>query len=236
MQGRKNPQFLAGDWLGLGSLPARADCAKRTQSLDCEFRIADWGRTCGGTPTLRPIAPACAGRLYKQTQLPWSGWKGQVLGGKGVMMSLARQEPWQNKANFEQLDPDPPAQLRKTKPNLGRMGHLGNLASGRASVQNKANFAGGRGPGGRKVRNEPNLPLRGTRPGGRMARPIVRSKANFEELAGGIPHHSTIPSFQDSNPTPFGRNKPNRPPCGGPRRRRTKQLRLRGDFGSIEQS
>ncbi len=32
----------------------RGERAKRSQFLDCGFRIADWGRTCGETPDLRP--------------------------------------------------------------------------------------------------------------------------------------------------------------------------------------
>ena len=54
-------------------------------------------------------------------------------------MSWTRKEPWQNKANFEQCGRDSEAQLRQTKPNLRRMGHLGDGASGRPVVRNKAN-------------------------------------------------------------------------------------------------
>ncbi len=79
-------------------------------------------------PKERPTheEPDCA----KQTQLPWSEWRGQVLGNEGVMMSWARKEPWQNKANFEQPDRDREARLRKTKPDLGSMGHLGTAHPG----------------------------------------------------------------------------------------------------------
>jgi hypothetical protein len=45
----------------------------------------------------------------------------------------------QNKANFGQSARDPAAQLRETKPNLGRMGHLGDGAPVRSFVRNKAN-------------------------------------------------------------------------------------------------
>jgi hypothetical protein len=45
----------------------------------------------------------------------------------------------QNKANFEHPDPDPRAQLGKTKPNMGRMGHLEDGASGRPILRNKTN-------------------------------------------------------------------------------------------------
>lgn len=43
----------------------------------------------------------------KQTQLLWSGWKGQVLGKEGVMMIWPRKAPWQNKANFLRVGEGP---------------------------------------------------------------------------------------------------------------------------------
>ncbi len=51
--------------------PSQSDAnrAKRSQSLDCGFRIADWGKPAvGRLPSNLPFQ-ACAGRLYKQTQL-----------------------------------------------------------------------------------------------------------------------------------------------------------------------
>jgi hypothetical protein len=64
-------------------------------------------------------------------------------------MSWTRKEPWQNKANFKQPDPDPEVQSRKTKPNLGRMGHLEDGASRGPIVRNEANLPAGTGPQGR---------------------------------------------------------------------------------------
>ncbi len=189
-------------------------CRKGNPAKQSQFGLPGGEGVRAGRPTgaVTP-EPNCA----KQTQLPWSGWKRQVLGRKGVMMSLTRAEPWQNKANFEQPDRDPEAKLRKTKPNLGRMGHLGDGASGRPIVRNKPNFGGsGRESGVRCAKQSQFAPasnscrgiggasptLHGRRRAGRTSHeePIMQNKANFgEPSCGGISQHSSIPSFQYSS-------------------------------------
>jgi hypothetical protein len=54
---------------GLEGCFQEAYCAKQSQFFDCGLRIADSGQTCGGTARSSLPPRACAGRLYKQTQL-----------------------------------------------------------------------------------------------------------------------------------------------------------------------
>ncbi len=117
----KQSQFPAGPG---GTRPqgrgTQGDRAKRTQSFDCGSRIADWGQTCGGIPALRPATfglrrPVCTNKPNSRSQsCKTKPISGGPAGTKG--------------------------QMRKTKPNLGRMGRLGAGASGRPIVRNEPNF------------------------------------------------------------------------------------------------
>jgi hypothetical protein len=100
-------------------------------------------------------------------------------------------------------------QMRKTKPNVGRMGYLGEDARGKrakrtqfpgrspvgrgyrdvgqgAIVRNKPNLAGRPEPGGRNMQDKPNLPRAGS-PG-----PIDHA----EQSQLGWPRYPNIPAFQ----------------------------------------
>jgi hypothetical protein len=84
------------------------------------------------------------------------------------------------------------SRLCETKPNLGGLGQVG-----KGGHRVRGGFAGKW-----NVRNEPNSRRR------RVGRgPNVQNEPNFAEPAGRIPHHSTVPSFQYSNPIPIMQNE-----------------------------
>jgi len=183
---------------------------------EANFSIADCGL---GTDLRRDAYPsACAGRLYKQTQLtganrakrtqfgpasagPGPRWTkdakrtqfpaapgGTGPQGRGTEANRAKQ------TQFRPVEPDPKGRLCETNPNLGRMGHPGDGMPGRGRImQNESNPGGARwdyslGGEGRIMQNEPN----------------------FGELAGGWnTQHSTILSFHHFSPMPIVRSEAN---------------------------
>jgi len=144
------------------------DDSKQTQSCDCGFRLADWGKTSG-----RPPAPMPAtGRLRQTNPIPAGGkeeasaWRERGYGESYSLWASAKQ-----------------SQFGEAR-----------LQSGESIMQNKANWHdGSRGP---IVRNKPNFrryrpgrawaavqtnPIPGARPIRRSAFPggqIVPNKPN----------------------------------------------------------
>ena len=112
-----------------------------------ELRIADSGQTCVGTARSSLAPRACASRFYKQTQL---------AGAKRAKQSQFGGSP----AGAQ-------GRLRETRPNLGRMEHLGERIRGRAQGKcaKQTQFPAGpvgTGPPAREpiVQDKANLPPR----------------------------------------------------------------------------
>ncbi len=136
-----------------------------------------WQRFVRNKPNFTERTGRGRGGLCKTNPIP------RGLGGTGPRERGANVR---NKANFEQPDRGQEARLRETKPNLGRMGHLGDDAPGRPIVRNKANSGGS----------------------GHSREPIVRNKANLPPAG-----HPTVPLLQHSNPSGWVWNPPL---CCGP--------------------
>ncbi len=123
-----------------------------------------------------------------------SAWWGKSYGGLDMQQTAAER------SQFRRVDrASPLRRLCETKPNLGKMGHLG-------MVPNKPNSvrpAGRPGPW-KKEMCETN-PILGRVSGTRDMRSVVQTKPIAE---GRISHHFTIPSFQHSPPAPGVQTKP----------------------------
>jgi hypothetical protein len=137
-------------------------------------------------------------RLYKQSQ-----FRPARLASAGPVV--------RNKANLGMCRPGSAGGLCKTKPNLGRMGHLGDGAPGKAQwcetnpilrlrIADSGQPCGGTplrtaGPGA-GCTNKPN-----------SAGPIVPNKPNSNRDGLRGPHHSTVPArcrLCQTNPIPSG--------------------------------
>jgi hypothetical protein len=131
-----------------------------------------------------------------------AGVRGWILPNKPNSARPVR--PWQTdcakQSQFDQLGRDPQTQLRQTKPNLGRMGYLGDggLPPKRGNVPNEPNFRepaeAGVGCTNKANSSIADLGLRiadGRRPCGRRARCAKQTQfpAPTEEFGRGRPTH-----------------------------------------------
>lgn len=108
-------------------------------------------------------------------------------------MRSACEARWKNKANSWRAGRLGTRRIRETKPNLGRMGHLGDGASGRANGAKRTQFPPGQIPHhstipsfrrSNPLRNVQNKPNSGR--AGLPVAPIVRNKPNSAAAAGEV--------------------------------------------------
>jgi hypothetical protein len=175
------------------------------------LRIADFGlriggQTCGGTPPAACHVQSTADKMCKTNPTCPA-----VPGGPAPPLDPAASPLGQRRScKTKPISESRPAggRLCKTKPNLGRMGHLGDGAPGRSIVRNKPNFrrAGPLGPVDRAKQSQfPGSARGGLQGTSRItphgvttnAGPIVRNKANS---TGSIGRASIVQWQNKANP------------------------------------
>jgi hypothetical protein len=163
---------------GPASPVAGADCAKRTQFLDCGLRIADCGLgtdlrqdTCTAAYRLGPAPASCTNKpnwlepiVRNEPNLVGSNVQNEAncraVGREPRRLlcktkPICRGHPGMGTGGWGREGPR--GRLCKTKPNLGRLGHLGDRASERGQWCKMNPISAQASRRGRPtVRNEPN--------------------------------------------------------------------------------